>query len=94
MRAGLGKIVDGGGRGRNLVAFTSGGAVAAAVGLALGLADEKVIEISWRVRNAAVTELLFSPANGREPAGSGLRWTLHTFNTTPHLVAPGKVTYI
>ena len=52
------------------------------------------IEIIWRVRNAAVTELLFSPANGQGPVAPGLRWTLHTFNTTPHLVAPESVTYI
>ncbi len=40
--------------------FTSGGAVAAAVGIALGLDDEKIIELSWSIRNGSLTELHFS----------------------------------
>ena len=43
-----------------VVVFTSGGAVAAAVGIALGLDDEKIIEISWSIRNGSLTELHFS----------------------------------
>ncbi|MCP4247678.1 MAG: histidine phosphatase family protein, partial [bacterium] len=65
-------------------AFTSGGATAAAVGLALGLDDEKVLELSWRVRNGSLTELLFS----------GDRLTLDTFNATPHLREKRLVTYV
>jgi broad specificity phosphatase PhoE len=80
---GLGEIAGGGGRGDRVAAFTSGGAVAAAVGLALGIGDEKVIELSWRVKNAAVTELLFSDRG----------FALHAFNTTPHL-EPRLLTYI
>ncbi len=67
--------ISGGGRGQRVAAFTSGGATAAAVGLALGLADETVLELSWRIRNGSLTELLFS----------GDRLALNTFNTTPHL---------
>ncbi len=92
--AGLDRIAVGGVRGGSVAAFTSGGAVAAAVGHALALADEKIIEMSWWVRNAAVTEFLFSPANGQQPGVRDLRWTLHTFNTTPHLDDPDRVTYI
>lgn len=61
------------GGGKTVAAFTSGGVVAAAVGLALNLHDEQIMALSWVVRNASSTEFLFS-------AG---RWSLHTFNATP-----------
>lgn len=88
---------DRGPRGRNVATFTSGGAVATAVGQALGLDDEKIIELSWRVRNAAVSELLFSSSGGAAPSDSrrpASRLTLHTFNTIPHLTEPRLLTYI
>lgn len=80
---GLAAIAAAGTGGARVAAFTSGGAVAAAAGHALGLGDEKIIELSWRVRNAAVTELLFSRRG----------FALHTFNATPHL-EPGLLSYI
>jgi broad specificity phosphatase PhoE len=104
VRSGLGKMTDGGARGRSVAAFTSGGAVAAAVGSVLELADEKIIEISWRVMNAAVTEILFSSRTGRgrgapdagtpDRGAPGRRFILHTFNTISHLPEPELVTYI
>ncbi len=90
VESGVGRLVGAGGlagrddRGQRIAAFTSGGATAAAVGLALGLDDERVLELSWRVRNGSLTELLFS----------GGRQTLHTFNTTPHLQEERLMTYI
>ncbi len=93
--AGLDKIAEVDERGRNVAAFTSGGAAAAALGHALALADEKIIEISWWVRNAAVSEFLFSSRSGNgDSSAAPLRWTLHTFNATPHLGDPQQVTYI
>jgi broad specificity phosphatase PhoE len=80
---GLAAIAEGGERGTRVAAFTSGGAVAAATGHALGIGDDKIIELSWRVRNAAVTELLFSDRG----------FALLTFNATPHL-EPRLLTYI
>ncbi len=82
--AGVSRLADGDGRGQRIAAFTSGGATAAAVGVALDLDDEKVLELSWRVRNGSLTELLFS----------GDRLALHTFNATPHLGEERLVTYI
>lgn len=64
------------GRGETLAVFTSGGPIAVAVGEVLGLPDEKIIEISWVIKNASVTEFLYSER--------GL--SLNTFNTTPHLI--------
>jgi broad specificity phosphatase PhoE len=81
---GLERILHGSVRGHDVVVFTSGGPVATAAGLALDLADEKVLELSWRVRNTAHAELLFSE--------DGV--TLDTFNANPHLTEPRLVTYI
>ncbi len=80
----LDKIVPRTGDGHNAVAFTSGGTIAAAVGHALGIADGKVLELSWRVRNAASTELHFSEG----------QLILSAFNTVAHLADPRLVTYV
>lgn len=64
--------------------FTSGGPVATATGMVLGLPDEKVLELSWVVRNAALAEIRCH--------SEGL--TLHAFNTIDHLSDPRLVSYI
>ncbi len=74
VESGIGRISNGG-RGTRVAAFTSGGATAAAIGLALDLDDEKILELSWQTRNSSLTEMLFSRG----------RLALSTFNTTPHL---------
>ncbi|HEY8087277.1 MAG TPA: histidine phosphatase family protein, partial [Polyangiaceae bacterium] len=64
------------GRGRTALVFTSAGAVAAATAHSLGIADEeRVLDLSWSLYNASVTELDFT----------GERWGMRTFNATPHL---------
>ena len=70
--------------GQTVAVFTSGGPVAAAVGLALGVSDEKTLELSWLVRNAAYTEFLFS----------GRRFSLSAFNAVSHLTSPDLLTYV
>ena len=84
VEAGVGRLTDGDARGQRIAAFTSGGATAAAVGAALGLGDEKVLELSWRVRNGSLTELLFSSD----------RLALETFNTVGPFRKERLVTYI
>ncbi len=84
VEAGVGRLTNGDRGGQRIAAFTSGGATAAAVGTALGLDDEKVLELSWRVRNGSLTELLFSPD----------RLTLETFNIVGHFRDERLVTYI
>jgi len=64
--------------GATVALFTSGGVVAAAVGDALGLDDERTLELSWVVKNAAFTELAFDPRAPR-------RRQLLSFNAVPHL---------
>ncbi len=70
--------------GETVFVFTSGGPVAVSTGLALELRDEKVLELSWRVRNTAYAELLWSE--------EGL--ILNAFNAVEHLTEPRLVTYI
>jgi broad specificity phosphatase PhoE len=65
------------------VVFTSGGPIAATVGLAHDLSPEKAIELVWVSRNSSCTEFLFS----------GSRFSLSTFNTHPHLDDQSLVTY-
>lgn len=69
---------------QNVVVFTSGGPVGAAIGLALGLNDEQVMELSWIVRNATYSEFRFSKD----------RFSLSTFNTLPHFENPKLLTYV
>ena len=63
------------GKGKSIVAFTSAGAIAAAVGRALDLDDPKVLDLSWSLHNASLSELAVSED----------RWGLVSFNGTPHL---------
>jgi broad specificity phosphatase PhoE len=71
------------GRGRHIVAFTSGGFIGTAVQRVLGAPDRMALELNWRVRNAAVTDFIFSSE----------RMTLDAFNSTAHFTDPGFITY-
>lgn len=55
--------------------FTSGGTTSVITGAALGLPDEKTVELSWQIQNTSVTEFLFSKG----------RFTLKSFNNIAHL---------
>lgn len=71
------------GGGRRVAAFTSGGPIAVAVQTAVHAPEAVALELNWRIRNAALTELVFS----------GDRVSLDTFNTVPHLPDPALWTY-
>ena len=71
------------GSGRRVAAFTSGGPIAVAVQMAVRAPEAVALELNWRIRNAALTELVFS----------GGRVSLDTFNTVPHLPDPALWTY-
>jgi len=81
---GLVKMTEVAGSNRKIAAFTSAGPLAAALGRALDLEDEKTLELSWVIRNAACSEFLFSPR----------RFSLVTFNAVPHLKDPDLLTFI
>jgi broad specificity phosphatase PhoE len=84
VQRGLAKMTEAAGSKRKLAAFTSGGTMAAAMGLALNLDDEKTLELMWVVHNAAYTEFLFSRG----------RFSMMTFNAIPHLTKPHLLTFI
>ena len=69
---------------KKVLAFTSGGPIAASMGRALGIDDEKTLELSYIVRNATCAEFLFSQK----------RFSVLTFNAVPHLEDDDLVTYI
>ena len=70
--------------GKNVAVFTSAGPSGIAAAAALGLDHGRAIELSWRVLNSAVTELL--------PGSRGLR--LKSFNSASHLPSAELVTMV
>jgi broad specificity phosphatase PhoE len=84
VRRGVDAMTANAGRKKTLVAFTSAGAVAAAVGNVLGVDDEKVLELSWSLHNGSTSEIAFSEAG----------WMMRTFNATPHLRDPKLLTSV
>jgi len=60
---------------RRVVVFTSGGPIGIAVQTALQAPEAMAIEVNWRIRNCSLTEFLFTRG----------RFSLDTFNATPHL---------
>ena len=83
VQRGLHNIVNRPGQGRRVVAFTSGGFIGTAMQLLLGAPNRVALELNWRIRNAAVTEFVFS----------GQRITLDVFNSVAHFAEPELVTY-
>jgi broad specificity phosphatase PhoE len=73
--AGIARMTQGRRRGRRIAAFTSVGPISAALLHVLGCPDTTALELGWRLRNASLTEFLFS----------GDRMTLDSFNGLPHL---------
>ncbi len=85
-RARVGKALDriaSVGQGKRALVVTSAGTVAAAIAEALGVRDEeKVLDLSFSLYNASLTQLDFS----------GQSWGLRMFNSTAHLFDPRLVT--
>jgi len=83
-RRGLEKMLDGTAHGRQIAVFTSTGPVAAALDLSFNLDDERMLEMSWQLRNTAVSEFVFSTP----------RFSLNIFNALPHLTTVDLITHI
>ena len=83
-RRGLEKMLDGAASGRQIAVFTSTGPVAAALDLSFNLDDERMLEMSWQLRNTAVSEFVFSAP----------RFSLNIFNALPHLTTAELITHI
>lgn len=70
-------------RGARVAVFTSGGVIGCSLQHALGVSDAMMLELSWRIRNASLTEFVFTPD----------RLTLDSFNMIPHLIEPELWTF-
>ena len=79
----LRRLQESSARGRRIAAFTSGGFIGSAAQWALGAPDRTALELNWRLRNASLTEFLFTPE----------RFTLDSFNVLPHLESADLWTY-
>jgi broad specificity phosphatase PhoE len=84
VQSGLAKMTHPIVHGRTVVAFTSAGTVAAAVGHVLSLGDEAVLDLSWSLHNGAVSELAYSDSG----------WGLRTFNGTAHIRDTALITSV
>lgn len=82
VREALEQVLGTGGRGRSILVVTSAGPIATVVQTILQAPAAVALELAWRMRNASITEVLFSRG----------RISLDCFNATPHL-EPGTVTY-
>lgn len=69
--------------GKNVAVLTSGGPIAATVADVLGLPSPAAIEFVWLSRNCSFSEFLFS----------GERFSMHSFNSIPHLDERRLLTY-
>jgi broad specificity phosphatase PhoE len=84
IRAGLEKVITAAGRGARIAVVTSAGPIGAALQLALGVDDERMIRASTVVRNASRSEFRF---RGREFAWRTDQFSLLAFNQIDHLPA-------
>ncbi|HEY2362068.1 MAG TPA: histidine phosphatase family protein [Candidatus Angelobacter sp.] len=83
VQRGLAKFHENGKRGQRIAIFSSGGPVGVAMQRALDLSTEATLKAAWMVRNCSYSEFLFS-------AG---RFTLSSYNATPHFTDPEFLTH-
>jgi broad specificity phosphatase PhoE len=84
------------GQGKRIALFTSAGPIALALQFATGLDDVRALDAAFRVRNSSVSEFLFSSGGSLLPGAperaAGERFSLSSFNETPHLEDAAQVT--
>jgi broad specificity phosphatase PhoE len=80
---GVAQIRNAAGSGKNVVAITSGGPISATVADVMNLEPLVAIELLWLSRNCSFSEFLFS----------GDRYSMHSFNSIPHLDERRLLTY-
>lgn len=82
VKAGVERVIAASGSGTSVVAVTSAGPISVAMGLALGINEERMIHLSRVVQNASISQLRFR--------SQGFAWQLphvsmFSFNQTSHL---------
>jgi broad specificity phosphatase PhoE len=80
---GLMQLLNGANSKTAVVAFTSGGPIAVALQRAMQLSPSVTLQMTWMSRNASFAEFLCS----------GPKFTLSSFNATPHLDDESLLTY-
>jgi len=80
---GLTRVMTENGSGRTAAVFTSGGPISAAVQRALLSPDKITMDLGWAIINSSVTEFRYS----------GGKFSLVSFNATPHLSEASLITY-
>lgn len=83
VQRGLTHLSMNGSHGQRIAIFSSGGPVGVAMQRALDLSTEATLKAAWMVRNCSYSEFLFS-------AG---RFTLSSYNATPHFTDPEFLTH-
>jgi broad specificity phosphatase PhoE len=83
VNAGIDRVIKEQASGKTVAVFTSGGPVSAAVQRAMKCDDKTALELGWVIANGSITEFRFS----------GDKFSLATFNATPHLSEPALVSY-
>jgi len=79
----ISRVIEEQGSGKTVVVFTSGGPVSAAVQRALKTEDKISMDLGWAVINSSMSEFRYS----------GGRFSLVSFNETPHLGESGLITH-
>lgn len=83
VKRGLLDLCQNGNRGHRIAIFSSGGPVGVAMQKALDLNTDATLKTAWMVRNGAFNEFLFSPG----------RFTLQSYNASPHITDPSFLTH-
>jgi broad specificity phosphatase PhoE len=82
-------------QGKRVALFTSGGVVGRALQMATGIDDARALDAAFRVRNSSVSEFIFAskgPVLPGTPEQASERFSLSTFNETPHLEDAAQLT--
>jgi len=80
---GIDRVIEENVSGKTVAIISSGGPISAAMQRALGTADKLSMELGWPIINSSISEFRFS----------GNRFSLISFNLTPHLVEPGLISH-
>ena len=83
------------GQGKRILVVTSGGVIAAALQLALGIDDVRALDAAFRVRNSSISEFIFASKGSLlpgTPEEATERFSLSSFNETPHLQDAAQLT--
>jgi broad specificity phosphatase PhoE len=83
VHSGLSQLSSNGNGGKQIALFSSGGPVGVAMQRALDLSTEATLKAAWMVRNGSFSEFVFSSD----------RFSLSSYNATPHFTDPEFLTY-